>query len=190
MSVNQNLYNRFENLFRDHYNELSNYAFSILRSREDAEDIVQDVYVKLWQNTPSVIETPQAKFYLLTAIRNNCISLLRKQSGKRFIQPEDAHLQAPVAEAAPQNPEDMKAVVDKALSLLPPQCLVIFKMSRFGKLTYAQIAVKLDLFVKTVQNQVGKALRIMRDYARQHNISFSLLCLVLLTGSMVSPFYA
>jgi RNA polymerase sigma-70 factor (family 1) len=179
MSVNQNLYNRFENLFRDHYNELSNYAFSILRSREDAEDIVQDVYVKLWQNTPSVIETPQAKFYLLTAIRNNCISLLRKQSGKRFVQPEDVHLQAPVVEVSREPAKDIDSLVGQALSLLPPQCLVVFKMSRFGKLTYAQIATELGISPKTVENQVGKALRIMRDFARQNNISFALLCIIL-----------
>lgn len=170
------LYSIFEGLFKEHYNSLANYAFSILKSRENAEDVVQDVFVKLWQNTPDVINTPQVKFYLLTATKNSCISLLRKEAGKVFIQPEDAHLPAAgTAEPAKEAQADISMLIDNALSTLPPQCLAIFRMSRFGKLTYQQIADEMGLSVKTVENQVGKALRIMREYARQHNISFALL---------------
>ena len=169
------LYSHFESLFREHYNALANYAFSILKNKENAEDIVQDIFVRLWQNTPDVISTPQVKFYLLTATKNNCISLLRKESGKVFVQPEDAHLSAPdIVPQARDGHEDISSLINRALSTLPPQCLVIFRMSRFGKLTYQQIADELGLSVKTVENQVGKALRIMREYAKQHNISFEL----------------
>lgn len=178
------LYSTFEALFKEHYNTLANYAFSILKNKENAEDVVQDVFVKLWQNTPGIINTPQVKFYLLTAIKNNCISILRKESGKVFVQPEDAHLPAN-AEPARQEPghEDIPELINRALSTLPPQCLVIFRMSRFGKLTYQQIADELGLSVKTVENQVGKALRTMREYAKQHNISFALLLLLMFPGA-------
>ena len=170
------LYSIFETIFREHYNTLANYAYSILKNKENAEDVVQDVFVKLWQNTPDVVSTPQVKFYLLTATKNNCISLLRKESGKFFVQPEDVHLTASAAlEPARGGHEDLSSLIDRALATLPPQCLVIFRMSRFGKLTYQQIADELGLSVKTVENQVGKALRIMREYAKQHNISFELL---------------
>lgn len=170
------LYSIFETIFREHYNTLANYAYSILKNKENAEDVVQDVFVKLWQNTPDVVSTPQVKFYLLTAIKNNCISLLRKESGKFFVQPDEVHLSASAAtEPARGGHEDLTSLIDKALATLPPQCLVIFRMSRFGKLTYQQIADELGLSVKTVENQVGKALRIMREFAKQHNISLELL---------------
>ncbi|HYF29559.1 MAG TPA: RNA polymerase sigma-70 factor [Chitinophagaceae bacterium] len=172
------LYSTFEALFKEHYNALANYAFSFLKNKESAEDVVQDVFVKLWQNQPDVVKTSQVKFYLFTAIKNNCISVLRKESGKVFVQPEDVQLSAS-EEPAHHGPKDIGSLIDKALSTLPPQCLVIFKMSRFGKLTYQQIADELGLSVKTVENQVGKALRIMREHAKQHNISFALLMLVL-----------
>lgn len=178
MPTNRELYLLFENLFREHYDALAQYAFSILKSKEDAEDIVQDVFVKLWQNTPEVIETAQVKFYLLTAVKNNSISLLRKQAGKHFVDAQEADLQA-LPESSKDATQDIAALVERALTLLPPQCSVIFKMSRFGKLTYQQIATELNLSVKTVENQIGKALRLMRDYAREHNISFSLLILLL-----------
>jgi RNA polymerase sigma-70 factor (family 1) len=178
MPTNRDLYLLFENLFKEHYDALANYALSILKNKEDAEDIVQDVFIKLWQNTPKVIETPQVKFYLLTAVKNNCISLLRKQAGKYFVDAQEADLRVP-AEPSKEAHRDIAEMVECALALLPPQCSVIFKMSRFGKLTYQQIAVELNLSVKTVENQVGKALRLMRDYAREHHISFLLIILFL-----------
>ena len=179
MPANPELYSLFETIFKEHYNTLANYAYSILRNKENAEDVVQDVFVKLWQNSPEVITTPQVKFYLVTATKNTCISFLRKESGKTFVRPEDAQLHAHADEPARTEHQDITLVINKALSALPPQCLAIFKLSRFGKLTYQQIADELGLSVKTVENQMGKALRIMRDYAKQHNISFALLLLLL-----------
>lgn len=175
MLTNRDLYQVFEKIFRDHYESLSSYAFSILRSKDDAEDVVQDVFIKLWQNSPEVIHTPQVKFYLLTAVKNGCISFLRKQAGKKFVQADNLPLAA--TEDQVDHSIDPVKLVGKALSLLPEQCAIIFKMSRFGKLTYGEIARELDISVKTVENQVGKALRIMREYARKNNISFSILCI-------------
>src|SRR5688572_28806977 len=177
MPTDQDLYQLFEKIFREHYNSLSNYAFSILRKKEDAEDVVQDVFIKIWQNTPQVIETSQIKFYLITAVKNGCISFLRKHGRHVFVQPEDAHLHTLPSEAPVEKKKepDIQNIVSEALSQLPPQCAVVFKMSRFGKLTYQQIATELNISVKTVENQVGKALRIMREYARTNNLSFSVL---------------
>jgi RNA polymerase sigma-70 factor (family 1) len=168
------LYNLFENLFREHYNELSNYAYSILKNREDAEDAVQDVFIKIWQKDPNVINNDGIKFYLLTATRNTCISFLRKQAGQYNITPE--HLtNIPADEITTSATIDYNALVKNALALLPPQCLAIFKLSRFARLTYQQIADELGLSVKTVENQMGKALKIMREYAKQNQVSFTLL---------------
>jgi RNA polymerase sigma-70 factor (family 1) len=166
MLANRDLYQVFENLFKVHYEALSNYAFSILRNKDDAEDIVQDVFIKLWKNSPDVIHTPQVKFYLLTAVKNGCISFLRKQAGKKFVQPDN--LQLATSEENRDHTIDPAELVGEAISLLPAQCAVVFKMSRFGKLTYGQIAQELGISVKTVENQVGKALRIMREYARKN----------------------
>lgn len=178
MQASPELYSLFETLFRQHYNELSNYAFSILKSKQDAEDAVQDVFIKIWQRDPGVVSNDGIKFYLLTATRNTCISFLRKQAGQYDITPE--HLSNLPADDAPAaKPVDYAALVQHALSQLPPQCLAIFKLSRFARLTYQQIAEELDLSVKTVENQMGKALKIMREYARQNQVSFSLLLLLL-----------
>ncbi|HYE56321.1 MAG TPA: RNA polymerase sigma-70 factor [Chitinophagaceae bacterium] len=169
-------YSVFESVFKEHYNALANYAFSILRDRSNAEDVVQDVFVKLWQNQPEIIGTPQVKFYLLTATRNTCITLLRKESGKVHVHPDEVQLADSSESSGSATPhQDIHTIINNALSTLPPQCQAIFRLSRLGKLTYQQIADELGLSVKTVENQVGKALRLMREYAKQHNIPFSLL---------------
>jgi RNA polymerase sigma-70 factor (ECF subfamily) len=120
---------------------------------------------------------------MMTAVKNGCISLLRKQAGKFMVEADTIQLADTADEAAPTSGMDMAAVVNKALAALPPQCQAIFKMSRFGQLTYQQIAAELGISVKTVENQMGKALKIMRTFAKQHNISFVLLlCWVWITG--------
>ena len=182
MPANSGEYSKFVELFRLHYNALANYAYSILKNKQDAEDVVQEMFIKLWQKKPEVIDTPQVKFYLLTATKNGCISFLRKQAGKIIVDAETISLQTTTGETSDMPIEDIKEFVNKALALLPPQCLAIFKLSRFGQLTYQQIADELGLSVKTVENQMGKALRIMRNYARQNNISFSWLVCMLLCG--------
>ena len=121
MLSNKDLYLQFEKIFREHYNALANYAYSILKSEQDAEDVVQEVFIKIWQNNPDIIKNEQVKFYLLTSIRNGCISFLRKQAGKKFVQPEDVHLHHKAEEEVHHQPEDLMAMADKALSLLPPQ---------------------------------------------------------------------
>lgn len=185
MPANRQEYSRFETLFRAHYNALANYAFTILKNQQDAEDVVQEVFIRLWQSKPAAIDTDGAKFYMLTATKNACISLLRKQAGRFMVEPETVQLSAADEAIKPTPVEDITRVIDQALAALPPQCLAIFKMSRFGQLTYQQIAGELGISIKTVENQMGKALKIMRSFARQNNISFTLLmwCLNNFLGS-------
>ena len=116
----------------------------------------------------------------MTATKNSCISFLRKQAGKTFIQPENTQVHTLTDEVVPTWQDDPANLINKALLLLPPQCLAIFKLSRFANLTYQQIADEMGLSVKTVENQIGKALRIMRDYAKKNNISLLLIAFITL----------
>ena len=171
-------YKKFESIFKEHYAALAGYAFSILRNKEDAEDVTQDVFIRTWQSAPNVFGEEGVSFYLRTAVRNGCISFLRKERSKMVVTPDDARLHQQPEEERDASP-DPALFVEQALAELPPQCGLIFKMSRFGGLSYQQIADELGLSVKTVENQVGKALKLMRAYARDHNISFVLLMLAL-----------
>lgn len=180
LPVEPELYKKFEALFRDNYSRLSDYAFSILKNKQDAEDAVQDVFIKIWQKKPELLGNEGIKFYLYTATKNTCISFFRKQSSVSFTDELEKELhQLPAQETIIANPVDYAALVKEALALLPPQCQAIFKMSRLAKLTYSQIAAELNLSVKTIENQMGKAIRLMREYARKQNIPLSVFLLLL-----------
>ncbi len=174
------LYERFEELFREHYGPLANYAFSLVKDRQDAEDAVQDVFIRIWQHHQDMIQNEGVKFYLYTATKNTCISLLRKQATRSSANPEELLASRPDTVTDPVTPVDYRQLVQEAFSLLPPQCLAIFKLSRLAGLTYAQIASELNLSVKTIENQMGKALRLMREFARQKNIPLPVLGILLL----------
>lgn len=166
----------FESVFREHYNPLANYAYSFLKDKDDAEDVVQSVFVKIWENHQVKLEDDGIKFYLYTAVKNGCLTKLKKTVTVPLTG--DVAAEEPVFKN--NLPEDISNLISEAFRQLPPQCLVIFKMSRFGKLKYAEIAAELGLSVKTVENQMGKALKIMREFAKSKNISFSLLLFFLL----------
>jgi RNA polymerase sigma factor (sigma-70 family) len=92
MPQDKQLYQDFEALFKAQYNSLANYACSILGNEHEAEDVVQEVFIKIWNTQPELARSPQAKFYLLTAVRNTSISSLRKSSARPTISTEDIQL--------------------------------------------------------------------------------------------------
>lgn len=177
MTLSADKYSSFQTLFSEQYSSLCNYANGFVNDLNDAEDVVQEVFIKIWQNRQDLIGTDQVRFYLFTATRNNCISLLRKRKHPAM-GGDDIEKLAHIADEGPRQaipPEDIHALVGRALGQLPPQCQLIFKMSRFNKLTYAQIAEELNLSVKTIENQMGKALRILRDFVKTNPLPVSLL---------------
>jgi RNA polymerase sigma-70 factor (family 1) len=168
----------FESLFRQHYQQLARYAYSILRNEADSEDVVQEVFIRIWNKNRGVLKMDQPGFYLVTSVKNACISFLRKQSGKEFVPAENIATDFIGENSISEN--DPVAMAKKALSQLPPQCLVIFKLSRFGKLTYQQIADEMGLSIKTVENQMGKAIRLMREFAKKNEVHFAWIILMMI----------
>jgi RNA polymerase sigma-70 factor (ECF subfamily) len=169
-------YTHFKELFYKQYASLCHYASSIVGNRDDAEDVVQEVFIKVWQNRPDLVTTEQVKYYLFTATRNNCLTLLRRRKTMAVADVDVSQLEQVADEEPRRQPSgDLKALIANALEQLPPQCQRIFRLSRFGKLTYNEIAAEMGLSVKTVENQMGKALRILRTYMKQNYIPMLLL---------------
>ncbi|WP_407268835.1 RNA polymerase sigma-70 factor [Tenacibaculum maritimum] len=172
---------KFEILFKKSYKELSSVAYHYLKDEEESKDVVQEVFIKVWEKRKDLIEDPQAIFYLVTAVKNNCISKLRKKMQHlsvddvmvRNILKEDVS-----KESYSEEELDVYQFVNKALEELPPKCLIVFKLSRFDLLTYAQIAERLGISIKTVENQMGKAIKIMRSYIKENPLPPFLLVLV------------
>jgi RNA polymerase sigma-70 factor, ECF subfamily len=154
----------FETVFRKHYQALCNYACGILKDMDDAEEVVQSIFMKFWEQREGIEINVSLKSYLYRAVHNTCLNRLK------HLKIQEVHKQY-VGNFYEENHDSATEIMDKvelenriadALEKLPEQCRLIFKMSRFEELKYQEIADKLGLSIKTIENQIGKALRIMR----------------------------
>ena len=156
--------NSFDFFFRQYYSPLSFFANSILHNEEEAKDIVQDCFVKLWDSQPINERSETVKSFLYTAVRNKCVDLLRK---KKVIQKAKLHLI--------QNNEDdfeyfdevafaeMIHLLDGYLSELPSKVQQIIKLYYLDKKKYHEIANEINSTTEAVRKQKARALKIIRQ---------------------------
>ena len=160
----------YKEFFKREYAPSCRYALSLLGDAHEAEDAVQEVFVKLWEQKPELLGTEGIKFYLITSVRNKCISILRTRKGRTVVFAEQApeHSDEPVTEMQHrENAETQERKIADALSQLPPACKEVFLMVKLHGLSYKQAAEQLEISVKTVENHMGKALKIFREYAQK-----------------------
>lgn len=154
----------FEQLFRQFHPALCRYAFGVLKDVAASEEVVQDVFLKIWEKRNELQVTVSVKAYLYRAVHNSCLNRIDKK--KREVRMDEVPLKVVHQASAPvedvQSRELEKAIA-AAMQQLPEQCRKVFELSRFGDMKYKEIADALNISVKTVENQMGKALRIMRE---------------------------
>jgi RNA polymerase sigma-70 factor (ECF subfamily) len=149
----------FEALFKANYAPLVVYARRFLSDQDAAEDIVQAVFIKLWERRQELkIANPLA--YLMRAVHNRCLNEL-KMSRHHLSLDSTLPFYNEVDEPAPD--EELISKVQEVVSLLPEQRQRIFRMSRFEGLKYREIAAVLGLSIKTIEAQMGKALQFLRE---------------------------
>jgi RNA polymerase sigma-70 factor, ECF subfamily len=160
----------FEMLFRTYYQSLCNYAYTFIQDRDDAEEVVQSTFLSVWEKREALEIHTAVKPYLYAMVRNACLNLLKHEKIKqRHVEGELA-----VAERSVESvtravmASELEVRICEAMEQLPEQCRLIFKLSRFEELKYAEIADQLGLSIKTVENQMGKALRIMREQLKDY----------------------
>lgn len=154
----------FESLFRSSYISLVRYAKTIIKDHDTAEEIVQDLFFRLWQDKEKINIVSSLNGYLFRAVYNRCLHLINH---RKIV---DKHVRETYAEqsARPDDPSDilhyrdLQNKIATILGRLPERCGRIFCMNRFEGLKYAEIADKLSVSVKTVEASMGKALREFR----------------------------
>ena len=157
-------------LFRTYYQPLCNYAFTFVQDRDEAEEIVQSTFLNIWEKRENLSIHTGVKPYLYAMVRNACLNVLKHEK----IKQQHATMEMAIAERSIESvastviASELEAKIHDAMDHLPEQCRLIFKLSRFEDLKYAEIAEQLNISIKTVENQMGKALRIMRDQLRDY----------------------
>ena len=155
----------FDFVFHYYYSGLCAYAERFTNDENTAEDIVQDLFVKLWLKSGSIQITTSLKNYLFTAVKNRSLDHLKKEKtkekGMQYIsyttEPSMNHSIYWFAES------ELKELIDKCLESLPPRCREIIIMSRFDGLKNQEIADKLGLSKRTVELQISNALKQLRE---------------------------
>ena len=159
-----------EALFSAHYGMLCGVVRRIVFAPDVAEELVQDVFYKLWSKRQD-LEIDALKTYLYRAARNTALNHLRRQKLEQaFGEREAAKGEPATVEATDDGAAEgeVAAAVRAAVGRLPMRCREIFLMSRDGGLTYQQIATELGISIKTVETQMGRALKSLRVSLAQY----------------------
>ncbi|MBK0377841.1 RNA polymerase sigma-70 factor [Mucilaginibacter sp. SD-g] len=154
----------FEKVFKDHFKNLHAYAFTFLKNDELAEEVVQNIFCRVWEKREQLKPDGSLKAYLYRAVHNECLNYLKQQKVKATFQVYYADQMEQMEDHSSKNvlAGELEQHIQKALNELPQQCRIIFQLSRFEQLKYQQIADQMGLSVKTIENQMGKALKLMR----------------------------
>jgi RNA polymerase sigma-70 factor (ECF subfamily) len=154
----------FEQVFKSHFKTLHAYAFTILKDEIQAEEIVQQVFFKLWDRAESLSITGSVTAYLYRAVHNESLNYIKHQKVRSQHRLHVAYSMKNQADHASKKVlnSELEKKLHEAMEELPEQCRTIFQLSRFEEMKYREIADQLDISVKTVENQMGKALRLLR----------------------------
>jgi len=156
--------------FRAHYQPLCNYAYTFVQDRDEAEEIVQSAFLSVWEKRESLEIRTSLKSYLYTMVRNACLNVIKHKKIKQKHVNEELAIADRSHESVSQRvySSELEQRIQVSMEKLPEQCRLVFKLSRFEELKYAEIADQLNISVKTVENQIGKALKIMREELKDY----------------------
>jgi RNA polymerase sigma-70 factor (ECF subfamily) len=158
----------YDSAFRAWYPVLVRVATALLHDTDAAEEVAQDVMVELWRRRHVLDAGVTLGAYLLRSVRNRSLNQLRHLKVRKKSEADVAALyDAPVGSDQPIVATELAVAAKQAVAELPPRCREIFELSRVHGLKYAQIAEALDISQKTVEAQIGKALKILRERLAQ-----------------------
>lgn len=153
----------FESTFKSHFQALYAYACMLVKDEDEAEEIVQTVFLKIWEKRDSITIASSLKAYLYQMVYRNSMNYLRHQKVKQkhhditLHQANDAGLQMDEG-----HDHELMDALKNALQELPEKCRKVFLLSRYESLKYQEIADRLGISVKTVETHMGKALKHLR----------------------------
>ena len=151
----------YEELFRYFYPSLYQFALSFVKTGQLAEEVVSDVFIRIWQKRPALARIHDLKLYLFISTKNTALNYLRQQKRDTLL-PDDYRVQLRSIYFDPEElliTAEMVNRIQQAINQLPPRCQLIFKLIKDDGLKYKQVAELLNLSLKTIENQMTLALR-------------------------------
>jgi RNA polymerase sigma-70 factor (ECF subfamily) len=151
----------YKELYTSLYSYLFQFAKTLVKAKEPAEEIVSDVFIRVWERRKELEKIENLKVYLYVSTRNIAFNYLDKQKRSATNSIEDYHTEFTSVYFNPEQlliTADMLALIQKAIDDLPPKCKIIFKLAKEDGLKYREVAEILNISAKTVENQLAIAL--------------------------------
>ena len=165
----------FKNIFLEYYQPLCHLSFHYLEDNDEAKEVVQEAFVKLWEIRENLNKDSNIRNFLFTLVKNNCLNVLkRKQMLSKHhekLKWMEMHYQYESLSRIGGNYlefNELKEKLDLAIKNLPEHCRIVFEMSRFEELKNCEIADKLGVKLKTVEAHLTKALKILRNNLKEY----------------------
>lgn len=162
----------FESYYKEHFKEFFLVAHKYVKSVPVSQEIVNDVFVKIWEDAGNIMIDSSLKAYIYKAVVNRSINALNKQQKEKQNQREFAQLPQEFYEEKQIEAHELKVQLYKAIDNLPDQCKKVFQLSRFEGLKQQEIADSLGISIKTVKNHITHALKLLAKYAGKSVILF------------------
>lgn len=152
----------YKKLFFHFFLPLKSFSFSIVKSRELAEEIVSDVFIEIWAKRETIGLVDDLKMYLYACVRNASIRKLQQHRKAYILSLEEVQVEFASADDNGESillTRELSDSIDAAIQQLPPRCKLIFKLVKEDKLKYKEIATLLNVSVKTIDHQISIALK-------------------------------
>lgn len=160
----------FELLFRFYYPGLVVFASQITLDKDEATEIVQDFFVRVWEKRSAIKESDSLKAYFFSSVKNRSLNFLKRSEihTKTLEQLRDLTDDSALYEPDIFIESELQQKIKEAIEKLPPRCGEIFVMSRFQGLTNDEIATKLDISKRTVETQISNGLKHLRVELKEY----------------------
>lgn len=158
-----------KDLFQEYYLSVCKTIHRFIRDKSTVEDLAQEVFIRFWEKRQQIEINSSLSAYIRRMAINEALAYLRRN--KRF---DDREVTPDIVPGTADSTEaqflqqELEARVREAVNELPPRCRTVFQLSRYEELTYQEIADQMEISIKTVENQMGKALRILRERLRSY----------------------
>ncbi|MGH2644342.1 MAG: RNA polymerase sigma-70 factor [Chitinophagaceae bacterium] len=152
----------FKILYRHYFSKLFRFCISIIHSKESAEEIVNDVFINLWENKDRLHKIENPEVYLYVAVKNQSIAYLKKSRSRETVDISTISSNYLIFNIDPEQlmiTEEMKRKIRHTIDQLPPRCKHIFSLIKEDGLKYKEVASILNLSVKTVESQMAIAMK-------------------------------
>lgn len=147
-------------MFKELFKPLCGFSMKYIGDLDESKNLVHDVFIAVWEKYEDLPEDTNFRSYLFTSTRNRCLNYIRDR--KKVVPLEGAHEQGKASEDNSLEARELEKEIELAINTLPEKCRIVFVMSRYEELKYAEIAEKMNISVKTVEAHMSKALSLLR----------------------------